>query len=174
MRQPITLALAQQALQEHLSKTAPIIKLSDIESVCAIFFGLTPADLHTSRKTRTIALSRGIAMLLSRRHTTMSFPEIGRQMGNKNHSTVILACAKMNRILDADAEVRWNSPSGEKRVPLRPLIAELEDQLGLGGKRGGDGSALPQTPNRLDSLDRAPLEPVLADSGLPRGDNLTS
>ncbi len=130
-RQPITLALAQQALQEHLSKTAPIVKLSDIESVSAIFFGLTPGDLHTSRKTRTIALARSVAMWLARKHTNMSYPEIGRLMGNKNHSTVILARAKLDRILEQEGTVRWNTPAGERQMKLRPLIEEMEEQLGL-------------------------------------------
>lgn len=129
--QPIALALAKKALQEHLTKTAPVVKLSDIESVSAIYFGLSPGDLHTSRKTRTIALSRGVAMWLARKHTTMSYPEIGRLMGNKNHSTVILARAKMDKILQADENVRWNTPAGEKRVRLRPIIRELEEQLDL-------------------------------------------
>ncbi|MCH8881574.1 MAG: chromosomal replication initiator protein DnaA [Planctomycetes bacterium] len=129
--QPIALALAKKALQEHLTKTAPVVKLSDIESVSAIYFGLSPGDLHTSRKTRTIALSRGVAMWLARKHTTMSYPEIGRLMGNKNHSTVILARAKMDKILQADANVRWNTPAGEKQAKLRPIIRELEEQLDL-------------------------------------------
>jgi chromosomal replication initiator protein len=150
--QPITLALARQALQEHLTKTAPIVRLSDIESVCAIYFGLTPADLHTSRKTRTIALARGISMLLARRHTSMSFPEIGRLMGNKNHSTVILACAKLNKILNRDGEVRWTSAAGDKAAPLRPLIGKLEEQLGL-------KSDFP----RCNSEPAAPMEPVEAE-----------
>lgn len=145
--QPIALALAKKALQEHLTKTAPVVKLSDIESVSAIYFGLSPGDLHTSRKTRTIALSRGVAMWLARKHTTMSYPEIGRLMGNKNHSTVILARAKMDRILQADANVRWNTPTGEKRTKLRPIIRELEEQLDL----PSDESTLSTSPVVLDS-----------------------
>jgi len=153
--QTITLALAQQALQDHLTKTAPIVKLSDIESVAAIYFGLTPADLHTSRKTRTIALSRGIAMLLARKHTTMSYPEIGRLIGNKNHSTVILACAKMNRILEEDGTVRWNTPAGEKQPKLRPLIGELEEQLGFNNSIT-QATTVPSSPNIAQTSDQVP------------------
>ena len=40
-------------------------------------------------------------MYLARKHTTMSFPEIGRFMGNKNHSTVILAERRIKKMLDA-------------------------------------------------------------------------
>lgn len=157
-RQPITLALAQQALQEHLTKSAPIVKLSDIESVSAIFFGLSPGDLHTSRKTRTIALSRGVAMWLARKHTTMSYPEIGRLMGNKNHSTVILARAKLDRILQQDGNVRWNTPAGEKQMKLKPLISELEEQLGLSSDdTGSDRPVTLASPGLATTLPEAPV-----------------
>ena len=126
--QPITLSLAERAIRDLVRQTAPVVMLSDIESVVAIFFGLTPADLHTSRKSRTIALSRGIAMYLARKHTDMSFPEIGRFMGNKNHSTVILASRRISRMLQADEAVRWMTPEGQKEQNLAVLVEELEQQ----------------------------------------------
>jgi chromosomal replication initiator protein len=49
LNQPITLALARQALEDHLNQTRKILTVSDIESSVATYFGLTPADLHTSR-----------------------------------------------------------------------------------------------------------------------------
>jgi chromosomal replication initiator protein len=126
--QAITLALAERAIRDLVRQTAPVVMLSDIESVVAIFFGLTPADLHTSRKSRTIALARGIAMYLARKHTDMSFPEIGRFMGNKNHSTVILASRRISKMLQADEAVRWMTPEGQKEQNLAGLIGELEQQ----------------------------------------------
>ncbi|MCH7527114.1 MAG: chromosomal replication initiator protein DnaA [Planctomycetes bacterium] len=129
-QQPTTVSLAVQGLQDLIQRTTSIVKLSDIESVVAIYFGLSPADLHTSRKSRTIALARGIAMFLARKHTPMSFPEIGRFMGNKNHSTVLLACRRINKIREADETVRWITGGGEKEMNLRAVLSELEEQLG--------------------------------------------
>lgn len=125
---PITRSLAERAIRDLIRQTAPVIMLSDIESVVAIFFGLTPADLHTSRKSRTIALARGIAMYFARKHTDMSFPEIGRFMGNKNHSTVILANRRISKMLQANENVRWMTPAGQKEQNLAELIDELEQQ----------------------------------------------
>ena len=116
--QPITRALAERAIRDVIRQTAPVVMLSDIESVVAIYFGLTPADLHTSRKSRTIALARGIAMYLARKHTDMSFPEIGRFMGNKNHSTVILASRRISKMLQAGTAVSWMTPEGCKEEDL--------------------------------------------------------
>ena len=129
--QPITLPLAERAIRDLVRQTAPVVMLSDIETIVAIFFGLTPADLHTSRKSRTIALARGIAMYLARKHTDMSFPEIGRFMGNKNHSTVILASRRISKMLQGDESVRWLTPAGQKEQNLAILVGELEEQCGI-------------------------------------------
>lgn len=128
--EPITLSLAERAIRDLARQTAPVVLLSDMESVVAIYFGLNPADLHTSRKSRTIALARGVAMYLARRHTSMSFPEIGRFMGNKNHSTVILACRRISKMMQQNATVRWLTPTGQRERNLAVIIDELEEQFG--------------------------------------------
>ena len=128
--EPITVPLAERAVRDLVRQTAPVVMLGDIESVVSIYFGLTPADLHTSRKSRTIALARGIAMYLARRHTDMSFPEIGRFMGNKNHSTVILASRRISQMLQANAAAGWMTPEGLREQNLAVLLTELEEQFG--------------------------------------------
>ena len=118
--------------------------LSDIESIVAIYFGLSPADLHTSRKSRTIALARGIAMYLARKHTDMSFPEIGRFMGNKNHSTVILASRRISKLLQENAPARWQTAAGQKEQNLAEIVADIEEQFGAG--RCVDEAPVPVAP----------------------------
>lgn len=130
--EPITLSLAERAIRDLVRQTAPVVMLSDIESVVAIYFGLSPADLHTSRKSRTIALARGTAMYLARKHTDMSYPQIGRFMGNKNHSTVILARRRISKLLQADEVVTWMTPVGQRAQRLAELIAGIEEQFGKG------------------------------------------
>lgn len=127
--QPITLSLARHALADHLARTQRALGLDDIDQVVATYFGLTPADLHTSRKTRTLALARNIAMFLARKHTRMSFPEIGRFMGNKNHSTVILANRKIEQWLAADETVVRQTPSGLTTERLRDIVQRIEEQI---------------------------------------------
>ena len=129
-RQPISLALAKEALEDHITRTDPIVHLSDIEAVVTTFFGLTPADVHSSRKTRTISLARSVVMYLARKHTSMSFPEIGRFLGNKNHATVILACRKVKNLLeDNHNSVSWVSSAGNKEIKIQALLHKLETSI---------------------------------------------
>jgi hypothetical protein len=70
-------------------------------------------------------------MYLTRKHTDMSFPEIGRFMGNKNHSTVILANRKIEKLWQGDELVTRQTPAGDQQERLREIIAKIEEQLGM-------------------------------------------
>ena len=69
-----------------------------------------------------------IAMFLARRHTQMSFPEIGQFMG-KNHSSVVLACQRMDSLLAGDGEVKWMTPMGGKSMSASKLIELFSGQF---------------------------------------------
>ncbi|MHC4394933.1 MAG: chromosomal replication initiator protein DnaA [Planctomycetota bacterium] len=125
----VNLGLAKKILAEHLARTDPIVHVSDIESAVATFFGITPANIHSSKKDRTIALARHFSMYLARKHTKLSSPEIGRCMGNKNHATVLLACKKVEEQIRQNAELRWNGPAGNKISKARTVLARLENSI---------------------------------------------
>jgi len=125
----ITLQAAQQVLAEHISRTDPIVHLSDIEAAVTAFFGITPADVHSSKKDRTVSLARSFSMFLARKYTDMSFPEIGRLMGNKNHATVILACRKIEEFLKNNSQVNWQSANGNKLAKSQDILAQLEETI---------------------------------------------
>ncbi|UCG46787.1 MAG: chromosomal replication initiator protein DnaA [Phycisphaerales bacterium] len=124
--QKINLAMARAVLAEHLARTDPIVHVSDIESAVATYFGITPANIHSSKKDRTVALARHFSMYLTRKHTKMSSSEIGRFMGNKNHATVLLACKKIEDLLKRNADIHWQGPNGNKVVKAKSVLAQLE------------------------------------------------
>lgn len=125
---PVTLDTATEALADHLAQADSTVTLGDIESIVSAYFGVTPADIHSSRRTKTVSLARSVAMMLARRHTTMSFPEIARFMG-KNHSSVVLAVQRMEKKL-ADSEMcDWMTPAGPRKVPAGTILETLQAQL---------------------------------------------
>ncbi len=127
--EPVTLDLARDALADHLVRTDSAITLGGIETVISAFFGITPADIHSSRRTHTVSLARAVAMFLARRHTRMSFPEIAQFMG-KNHSSVVLAVQRVEKMLTDDHHCcRWMTPAGPKSIPAKTLLETLTEQL---------------------------------------------
>ncbi len=126
--QPVTLEMTRDALADHLARTGGVISLGDIETVVATYFGVTPADLHSTRRTKTVSSARMVAMFLARKHTTMSYPEIARHMG-KNHSSVVLGVQRFNKLLASGNTLCWTSPAGAKSVQPAELIDMLDGQL---------------------------------------------
>ncbi len=125
----ITVAMAQQVLAEHISRTDPIVHICDIESAVATYFGITPADIHSSKKDRTVSLARSFSMHLARNYTRMSYPEIGRLMGNKNHATVILANRKIQDLIKNNSTVNWKGPNGNKVAYARDIADKLKQSI---------------------------------------------
>jgi chromosomal replication initiator protein len=124
----VTVDLAAQALADHLARTDSAITLGDIEAVTAAFFGITPADIHSTRRTKTVSAARMVAMFLARRHTQMSYPEIGRAMG-KNHSSVVLAVQRMEALLAKGGKLVWLSPMGSKSLAASQVVELITDQI---------------------------------------------
>jgi chromosomal replication initiator protein len=125
----LTLAVAQAVLAEHIERCDPIVHIADIESVVGAYFGVTPALLHSAKKSHTISLARHFGMFLIRKHTNMSSSEVGRYMGNKNHATVLVACQKVDQMLAGDEEIHWQGPHGNKVARTRTILAQLEDSI---------------------------------------------
>jgi chromosomal replication initiator protein len=125
----ITLSVAQTILAEHLERCDPIAHISDIESAVAAYFGTTPAHMHSAKKDRTVALARHFSMYLTRKHTKMSSSQIGRLMGNKNHATVLVACKKVEEIIQRNAELHWHGSTGNKVAKAKTVLAHLEDSI---------------------------------------------
>jgi chromosomal replication initiator protein len=125
---PVTVAMVNEALADSMARTDSAITLSDIESAVGAFFGLTPADMHSSRRTRTISLSRRLVAFFARRHTRMSYPEIGRFMG-KNHSSIVLAVQQMEQCLRDNRELSWLTPAGTKSKNAADMVKLLAEQF---------------------------------------------
>lgn len=130
-REPLTLELARRTVEDYVS-AAPAPAAGQIERLVGQHFGVTREALHSRTRDRTTTHARSIAMYLIRKHTRMSFPEIGRAMGNKQHSTVLMAVRRVEELLKRDGRIDWSSPAGHREESVARLIDELEQQLARG------------------------------------------
>ncbi len=96
MNKPYTEDLCRQALREvfeqkHQRAITPEVVL---RTVCG-YFNLGEGDLTGASRRREVAVPRQIAMYLTREMTPLSLPQIGHFYGNRDHTTVIHACAQV-------------------------------------------------------------------------------
>ncbi|MDD3818257.1 MAG: chromosomal replication initiator protein DnaA [Actinomycetota bacterium] len=69
------------------------------------YFSIPINDLLGPKRNKFISHARQLAMYLSRELTSSSLPEIGRCIGNRDHSTVIYAVSKISDLINIDKTV---------------------------------------------------------------------
>jgi len=94
---PITIELAENIINEFISKKDKKISVDYIQETVAKYFNIDKADFNTEKRSNDIAYPRQIAMYLCREIANMSFPKIGEDFGNRDHSTVMHAYKKIEK-----------------------------------------------------------------------------
>jgi len=102
IKRPVTVDLAKKIILDSVLPKK-IITAEEIQRVVAERFHLKQADLKSKKRTKTIVQPRQITMYLCRDLTSLSFPEIGRHFGGKDHTTVIHACRQIEKRIQNDA-----------------------------------------------------------------------
>ncbi|MGD0098292.1 MAG: chromosomal replication initiator protein DnaA [Terracidiphilus sp.] len=95
-RMEITLASTQQCLKQFIDMQVRKITIEAIQRAVAEQFGMKVTDLKQKNNSRNVVVPRQIAMYLAKQMTEASLPEIGRQFGNKHHTTVMHSIAKID------------------------------------------------------------------------------
>ena len=102
---PITLELAQIALDGQIESAARHISITDIIDVVTRHFDVRLADLQSKRRSQSITMPRQICMYLARSLTKHSLEEIGGHLGGRDHTTVMHACSKIGEAERSDPQM---------------------------------------------------------------------
>ena len=105
INQNITIDTVNKVLKDTILANKKVITSDLIQQKVADYFKITKLDLLSEKRDRKFSLPRQIAFYLAKKLTNKSFPEIGREFGNKNHATVIFACNKINNELNTNLEI---------------------------------------------------------------------
>lgn len=73
-----------------------------LQEVVADFYHISPSEMTSARRSRSVARPRQVAMYLARETTPKSLPDIGKLFGNRDHTTVIHAIRKVESLIATD------------------------------------------------------------------------
>ena len=104
-RMEITLATTQQCLKQFIDMQVRKITIEAIQRAVSEQFGMRVSDLKQKNNSRNVVVPRQIAMYLAKQMTEASLPEIGRQFGNKHHTTVMHSISKIDEQRRADKDL---------------------------------------------------------------------
>jgi chromosomal replication initiator protein len=103
---PLSLSMAKDILKDILVDRNREISIEEIQKEVASFFNIKISDIRSPKRHKALVLPRQIAMFLSRQLTSCSYPEIGDRFGGKDHSTIIHAIKKIEKLLEDDLQLR--------------------------------------------------------------------
>ena len=101
----ISLQLAEDSFRDIFKAREKAISTNDIQRAVAEYFNVRVTDLRSKKRERNISLPRQVAMHLCKELTNLSLEDIGKSFGGKDHSTVIHAQKKIEKICKENNEI---------------------------------------------------------------------
>jgi chromosomal replication initiator protein len=99
----VTLETAHEVLHDILKAHDRRLTIEEIQRKVAEHYNIRLTDMSSARRARAIARPRQVAMWLAKQLTQRSLPEIGRKFGNRDHTTVMHAVARVGDLMARDA-----------------------------------------------------------------------
>lgn len=103
---PITIEMAEKSINEIVLQKEKIVSSDYIQEVVSKYFNIDRKDLISTKKSNDIVYPRQIAMYLCRTCANMSFPQISRDFGKKDHTTVMHACNKIEKEIKQNTDTK--------------------------------------------------------------------
>ena len=115
----IDIRLAERVIKRAVKVDDKPLTIDDIiERVCT-HYNVTPAAVNSKSRKREYVVARQVTMYLAQKHTKMPASRIGKLVGNRDHSTVIHSCSKVEDRLKLDASFADELQSIENSLKLK-------------------------------------------------------
>jgi chromosomal replication initiation ATPase DnaA len=112
-------------MDEDVLATASIT-ITEIKAVVCLHFGIHASQLVSPDRHKMVALARHLVAYFAKRATDLSYPEIGRELGGRDHTTIMSSNAKIQAAL---AEGPISRVEMRARERIRTHVRELEADL---------------------------------------------
>lgn len=101
----ITIDSAAELLSDLLRASSRQISIDEIQKQVATHYDVRVAEMFSARRARNIARPRQVAMYLAKTLTSLSYPEIGRRFGGRDHTTVMHAVRSIEGLINTDDSI---------------------------------------------------------------------
>ncbi|MDX1923708.1 MAG: chromosomal replication initiator protein DnaA [Rickettsiaceae bacterium] len=102
----ITISSCQEILKDLLRSNEKYVTIEDVQKKVAEIYNIKVSDMSSTRRHRSVARPRQVAMYLAKQLTTKSLNDIGKKFGKKDHTTVMHACKQIEKLKSSDYELQ--------------------------------------------------------------------
>ncbi len=102
----ITLDFVKHFINKVVKKKRGEITLNKITKIVADVMNIKEHEIKLKKRTAEIVLARQLSMYFAKKYTNLSLKSIGKELGNKDHSTVLHSIKVINNLLEYDKNIK--------------------------------------------------------------------
>jgi len=119
---PISVELVREALKDLLALQDRLVSIDNIQRVVAEYYKIKISDLHSKRRSRSVARPRQVAMYMAKELTNHSLPEIGDSFGVVEGDQLSLTGTDLEVEIVARIQLEAAQGQGEITVPAKKFV----------------------------------------------------
>ncbi len=113
----VDLVTVKKYIRNHVRPKTSVPYEHVVEIVCE-FYKIQPGLLSTKLRKREVVHARQVIMYIFREHLGLSYSFIGKQFGNRDHTTVMHACEKIQKEMQSNSIVQKDFDSLMKTIDI--------------------------------------------------------
>ena len=98
----VTVKLAERIINRAVKTDNRPLTVDDIVETVCTHYNVTPAQVNSKSRKRDYVTARQVSMFFAQKYTKMPASRIGKLVGNRDHSTVIHSCEKVEQRMRVD------------------------------------------------------------------------
>ncbi|MFA5158435.1 MAG: chromosomal replication initiator protein DnaA [Patescibacteria group bacterium] len=106
--EPASLATAEKVLSESINRSGKrqIISADKVMKAIEKFYNIEIEDLVSKKRNKEVIKPRQIAMYLLYNIVGMSYPDVGQELGGKDHSTIMYGCKSISKEINSSKQLK--------------------------------------------------------------------
>lgn len=102
----IDITLARRVMEQNIRFEKKKITVQKIQETVSDFYNIKKDLIQSASRKREIVQARQVTMYFIKKYTELSLSQIGIQVGNRNHATVLHACNTIKNLTEVDKGFR--------------------------------------------------------------------
>ena len=118
-KKEINLELTKAVVEKFVKHVKKEISIDYIQKVVSDYFQLDLETLQSKTRKRHIVQARQLAMFFAKKYTKSSLQNIGNQIGDRDHATVLHACKTVSNLSETDKQFKIYLSDLEKKLTIQ-------------------------------------------------------
>jgi chromosomal replication initiator protein len=117
-KKEVTIELTKSIVEKFVKNVKREISIDYIQKVVSDYFQLDIDTLQSKTRKRHVVQARQLAMFFAKKFTKASLANIGSQIGDRDHATVLHACKTVDNLVATDKQFKKFVEDINKKLSL--------------------------------------------------------